>query len=86
MKLVVALLFSLITFVGVMSQARNACAETYYTQLINEPGLERLHSTIRRNYAAALQDDAQQVINIWLKADVKQLECIGKSIRYLNIK
>ena len=59
----------------------NACAETYYTQLINEPGLERLHSTIRRNYAAALQDDAQQVINIWLKADVKQLECIGKSIR-----
>ncbi|MBK9962810.1 MAG: tetratricopeptide repeat protein [Saprospiraceae bacterium] len=59
----------------------NACAETYYTQLINEPGLEQLHSTIRRNYAAALQDDAQQVINIWLKADVKQLECIGKSIR-----
>ncbi len=29
MKLVVALFFSLITFVGVMSQARNACTETY---------------------------------------------------------
>ncbi|MGB4818080.1 MAG: tetratricopeptide repeat protein [Saprospiraceae bacterium] len=58
----------------------NACADSYYEKLIKEPKLERLHSTIKRNYAAALQDDAQQVINIWLKADVKQLECIGKSI------
>ncbi len=59
----------------------NACAEDYYTQLINEPKLERLFTTIKRNYAAALQDDAQQIINIWLKADVKELECIGKSIK-----
>ncbi len=32
LKLVVALLFSLITFIGVMSQARNACAEAFPTQ------------------------------------------------------
>ncbi|MBK9108769.1 MAG: tetratricopeptide repeat protein [Saprospiraceae bacterium] len=58
----------------------DSCANSYYEQLIKEPQLERLHSTMKRNYAAALQDDAQQVINIWLKADVKELNCIGKSI------
>ncbi|MBK6859372.1 MAG: tetratricopeptide repeat protein [Saprospiraceae bacterium] len=45
----------------------NSCADFYYQQLINEPKLERLHSTMRRNYAAALQDDAQQVLNTMLK-------------------
>ncbi|MBK7799565.1 MAG: tetratricopeptide repeat protein [Saprospiraceae bacterium] len=47
----------------------NACAEKYYSQLINEPKLEQLHSTMRRNYAAALQDDAQQVLNRLLISD-----------------
>ncbi|MBK7693997.1 MAG: caspase family protein [Saprospiraceae bacterium] len=47
----------------------NACAEKYYSQLINEPKLEQLHSTMRRNYAAALQDDAQQAVNKYLKTD-----------------
>lgn len=59
----------------------NACADIYYEELIKEPALQRLHTTMTRNYAAALQDDAQQVINIWLSADVQQLNCIGKSIR-----
>lgn len=34
-----------------------------------------------RNYAAALQDDAQQAMNIYLKADVKELQCIGKTLK-----
>ena len=34
---------------------------------------------MKRNFAAALQDDAQQVINIWLKAD-KELIVLAKSI------
>jgi uncharacterized protein (DUF1800 family) len=29
--------------------------------------MERLHSTMKRNYAAALQDDAQQVLNTILR-------------------
>lgn len=58
----------------------NACANSYYEQLLLEPKLERLHSTMRRNFAASLQEDAQQAINIWLAADVQQLQCIGKSI------
>ncbi|MBK9108778.1 MAG: caspase family protein [Saprospiraceae bacterium] len=44
-----------------------ACAESYYQQLILEPKLERLHATMKRNYAAALQDEAQQVMNTMLK-------------------
>ena len=58
-----------------------ACADTYFEKLSKEPQLERLYSSMRRNYAAALQDDAQQAINIWMKADVQELECIGKSLK-----
>jgi Tfp pilus assembly protein PilF len=51
----------------------NACAESYYTQLIAEPKIQRLHSAMKRNYAAALQDDAQQVMNKWLNVDIKEI-------------
>ncbi len=47
----------------------DACAETYYTQLIADPKLKKLHSNMRRTYAAALQDDAQQVLNRLLDFD-----------------
>jgi len=57
----------------------NACAETYYVQLINEPKLEKLHSTLKRNYAAALQDDAQQVLNKYLKADKLEISLSPKT-------
>ncbi len=51
----------------------NACADFYYNQLIQNPAMQRLHSTMKRNYAAALQDDAQQVMNRWLKTDIKEI-------------
>jgi tetratricopeptide (TPR) repeat protein len=47
----------------------NTCADYYYNTLNQEPQLKRLHSSMRRNYAAALQDDAQQVLNKLLKSD-----------------
>lgn len=56
-----------------------ACANTYYEKLISEPKLERLHSTMKRNYAAALQDDAQQVLNNWLKTDVSEVSLSKKT-------
>lgn len=62
-----------------------ANADIYYEQLSKEPQLQRLHSSMRRNFAAALQDSAQQIINIWLKADVQELACIGKSIKLESI-
>lgn len=45
----------------------DACANFYYEKLIAEPKLTKLHSTLKRNYAAALQDEAQQVMNTMLK-------------------
>ena len=51
----------------------NDYAEFYYKKLAAEPSLERLHSSMRRNYAAALQDDAQQVMNDWMKTSQDQL-------------
>lgn len=47
----------------------NACADVFYEKLIAEPKLARLHHTMRRNYAAALQDDAQQAVNNLMKAE-----------------
>ncbi|MBK6995454.1 MAG: caspase family protein [Lewinellaceae bacterium] len=48
-------------------EPQNTCANYYYEKLAAEPGLARLHSTMRRNFAACLQDDAQQVMNTMLK-------------------
>ncbi|MBP8238917.1 MAG: tetratricopeptide repeat protein [Saprospiraceae bacterium] len=45
------------------------CADAYYLRLMAEPKLERLHNSMRRNYAAALQDDAQQAINNLMKME-----------------
>ena len=56
----------------VFLEPATACADAYYERLIAEPKLARLHSTMRRNYAAALQDDAQQVMNKLLKSDLKE--------------
>ena len=49
-----------------------ACADFYYEKLSQEPQLEKLHSAMRRNYAAALQDDAQQVLNTMLKSGLTE--------------
>jgi len=51
----------------VFLEPATACADAYYERLMAEPRLARLHSTMRRNYAAALQDEAQQTLNEWLK-------------------
>ncbi len=44
-----------------------SCADNYYKKLITDKKIERLHSALTRNFAAALQDGAQQVLNNWLK-------------------
>ncbi|MBK9108777.1 MAG: caspase family protein [Saprospiraceae bacterium] len=57
----------------VFLEPENACANAYYEILIKEPGLARLHSAMKRNFAAALQDDIQQVLKKWLNTDLKEL-------------
>lgn len=67
-------------------EPEESSAEWYYNKLIKEPGLGKLHSTIRRNYAAALQDDAQQVLNTMLKSGLTEaiLKGISKEKLYRN--
>lgn len=57
-------------------------ADVLFERLIVEPKLSKLVNSMRRTYAAALLDDAQQYINTFLNADVKQLDCIGKNINF----
>lgn len=64
----------------VFLEPAEACADAYYERLIGEPKLKRLHNSMRRNYAAALQDDAQQVMNLYMKADFKEHVMINKTL------
>jgi Tfp pilus assembly protein PilF len=61
-------------------------AELYYQQLIKEPKLEPLYTTLRRNYATALQDDAQRALNSILKVDVNEItrSKLSKIRKYKN--
>jgi tetratricopeptide (TPR) repeat protein len=65
-------------------EPQNACADYYYEKLSHEPQLERLHSSMLRNYAAALQDDAQQVLNNWLIDDPDEynLSRVSRKAKY----
>ncbi len=62
----------------------DACTGFYYAVLSKESALERLHSSMRRNYAAALQDDAQQVMNKWLQDDANEiaLSKVNQALKY----
>ncbi|MFN0015900.1 MAG: hypothetical protein ACKVU2_15260, partial [Saprospiraceae bacterium] len=55
-------------------------ADELFAQLAENETLAPLRGMMKRNYAAALQDDAQQAMNIFLKADAMQLECMGQKL------
>ncbi|MDF1865385.1 MAG: tetratricopeptide repeat protein [Saprospiraceae bacterium] len=44
-----------------------------YLELVKATELQRLHGTMKRNLAAAFQDDAQQTINAYLEANPTEL-------------
>ena len=54
-------------FPGLATAGPAPAADELYTSLSAEPGLAPLHGFMKRNYAAALQDDAQQTMNEWMK-------------------
>lgn len=62
------------------------CAEYYYSQLAGNEALAPLHGFIKRNYAAALQDEAQQAVNAVLKTNVREVteSAIKKLKKYAN--
>jgi tetratricopeptide (TPR) repeat protein/uncharacterized caspase-like protein len=49
-------------------------ADDYYKILIQEPSIAHLHGLMTRNFAAALIDEGQQIINQYLKGDMKAVE------------
>ncbi len=49
------------------------CAEDYYVQLVQIEALTPLYGFMKRNYAAALQDDAQQVLNNLMNMEATEL-------------
>ncbi|MBK8956458.1 MAG: tetratricopeptide repeat protein [Saprospiraceae bacterium] len=59
------------------------CAEFFYNQLKDHPQLVKLHSTMRRGYAVALQEDAQQVMNTMLKTGLTQQVLKGDSVEVI---
>ncbi|TNE63362.1 MAG: hypothetical protein EP344_04420 [Bacteroidetes bacterium] len=50
------------------------CAEYYFLKLLQVKLIEPLYPALRRNYAAALIDDAQQVINRLIKSSPDEYE------------
>ncbi|MFZ4632757.1 MAG: tetratricopeptide repeat protein [Saprospiraceae bacterium] len=49
-------------------------ADDCYKLLIQEPSIAHLHGLMTRNFAAALIDEGQQIINQYLKGDMKAVE------------
>ncbi|TNE56943.1 MAG: tetratricopeptide repeat protein, partial [Bacteroidetes bacterium] len=73
-------------------QAPHAYADAYFRVLIAEPALARLHSTMHRNYAAALMEGSQQFMNGLIESDANycgqenriQTARLKKNISYLE--
>jgi tetratricopeptide (TPR) repeat protein len=61
------------------------CADELYNYLKLQKELDPLKSYMKRNYAAALQDEAQQSINIWLNANVNKLACLDITLNMAPI-
>ncbi len=62
-----------------------------YQELSQVQSLEKLHGIMKRNLATALQDESQQAINAWLRADEEEMAArtrgdlkYTKFVRYLE--
>ena len=62
-------------------QADTSCADFYYRRLSAIPAIDQFQGFIRRNYAAVLQDEVQQVLNALLDMDVNELKLSRKAKR-----
>ncbi len=76
---------------GDLLEPAGASAYDRYTELSKVPELERLHGIMKRNLATALQDESQQAINAYLRADEEELAAQSrgdlkytKFVRYLE--
>lgn len=59
---------------GNLLAPKGTSANDYYEKLIVEESLKDIHGFMKRNFAAVLQDDAQQAINAYLMANPGELK------------
>lgn len=60
-------------------EPENNCADLYFNELISQTAISTLHGLMKRNYAAALQDDAQQTLNKYMGAVIEEISLSFKS-------
>lgn len=53
------------------------CAEKWFSLLIQDSSASAIHAELRRTYAAALQDKAQQALNMHIESDPRELTRSG---------
>ncbi len=61
------------------SSLSSPSTETLYSELMAAPELEALHTSIKRDYVAALLNDVQQALKRYLKGDMIEMEYRFKS-------
>lgn len=63
------------------------CTEKWFDLLISDPRGKKMHAELQRTYAAALQDDAQYLINLILNADLDHFKIshVNRSAYYERI-
>jgi len=70
---------------GDLLEPKDSCAYDLYLRLAQVDSLNALHGLMRRNLAAAFQDDAQQAINACLRADTSEINAYRrKDKRFLQ--
>jgi tetratricopeptide (TPR) repeat protein len=66
--------FILTMKLGKLMEPAGRCTSDLYDSLLTQLSLRPLHNHLRRQLAAALQDETQQVLNDYLRTDTRELQ------------
>lgn len=59
---------------GKLMEPSGRCMSDLYDSLLTNPDIQPLHSHLRRQLAASLQDETQQALNDYLRTDTRELQ------------
>ncbi len=66
--------FILTMKLGKLMEPAGRCTSDLYDSLLTQSSIRPLHSHLRRQLAASLQDETQQVLNDYLRTDTRELQ------------
>ncbi len=66
--------FILTIKLGNLMAPAGRCTSDLYDSLLTKPAIAPLHSNLRRQLAASLQDETQQALNDYLRTDTRELQ------------